>query len=138
MKTSAAEGGRCSPRPLESGDEGRRHGVLPSSRVTGEGNTRERQGEEQSGRAGPVRAGQSEGATQDAQHRRLKTQGPRRVAPAGGSSRAPGASCNLSSDGLRRAAPNCPPCCSRASCQRQSRKWQTDPGHGDISARQLA
>ena len=68
---------------------------------------------------GPAeRQPQSEGGTQDAQHRRLKTQGPRRVAPAGGSSRAPGASCNLSSEGLRRAAPNCSPCCSRANCQR--------------------
>lgn len=38
---------------------------------------------------GPSRQ-DSQGGAQDAQHRRLKTQGPRRVAPAGGSSRASG------------------------------------------------
>lgn len=45
--------------PPERGDEGRRRSVPPSSRVTGEGNARERQGEEQPDRAGPLPTGQS-------------------------------------------------------------------------------
>ncbi|KAI4545757.1 hypothetical protein MG293_002312 [Ovis ammon polii] len=66
------------------GDEGRRRSVLPSSSVTGEGNTRERQGKgPQPNRAGPVPTGQSEGGAQEAQHRHLKTPGPWRVAPTG-------------------------------------------------------
>lgn len=84
MKIPATGGECCSHCSLEKGDEGRRCSVLPSSSVTGEGNTRERQGKgPQPNRAGPVPTGQSEGGAQEAQHRHLKTPGPWRVAPTG-------------------------------------------------------
>lgn len=98
-KIPATGGECCSHCSLEKGDEGRRCSVLPSSSVTGEGNTRERQGKgPQPDRAGPVPTGQSEGGAQEAQHRHLKTPGPWWVAPTGGGRWGTGASCNVSSD----------------------------------------
>lgn len=98
MKTSATEGGCCSPCLRK----GVMRGEDAASRLPRVSQAREThvkgRGRNSPTERGPSRQ-DSQGGAQDAQHRRLKTQGPRRVAPAGGSSRASGASCNLSSDG---------------------------------------